>query len=364
MRAKAPIKAHPTRVRPRPARTGRRRDAEASAKPLPAPPAAAGEHPFVEYGRKILSLEAEAIAQIRPRLDEEFVRAVDILLACEGHVVVTGIGKPGFIAQKLSAILASTGVPSLYLHPADAAHGDLGRVTRDDVLLALSNSGSTEEIVRLLPPLRRIGARVIAVTGNRDSPLGRSADVVVDFGRLSEACPMGLVPTASSAALHAVCDALAMTVLNNRRFTTEDYALYHPGGSLGREVMKVAEVMRRGEANPVVMDSEPLHRVVAVMTNTTGRPGATNVVDRRGRLVGIFTDGDLRRLVEKGHHDFLAAVRTVMGQKPHTCSPDDRVHDAAARMRAERVDQLPVIDPQGRAVGLLDVQDLLAARFL
>ncbi|MGI5860748.1 MAG: KpsF/GutQ family sugar-phosphate isomerase [Myxococcales bacterium] len=321
-------------------------------------------HPYLAYGRHVLELESRAIESLSTRLDGGFVEAIELLLACKGHVIVTGIGKPGFIAQKLSATLASTGIPSLYLHPAEAVHGDLGRVTRHDVILALSNSGATEELLRLLPSLKRIGAKLIAVTGNAASPLALGADVVVDIGHNDEACPMGLVPTTSSAALHAVCDALAMTALNNRPFTSDEYALYHPAGSLGRSVMRVADLMRRGEANPVIGENEPISKAVAVMTNTPGRPGATSVVDKRGKLVGIFTDGDLRRLIERGHQDFSAPVSTVMGRSPRCCSQDDRVQQAAATMREGNLDQLPVVDRAGRPVGLLDVQDLLSARFL
>ena len=299
-----------------------------------------------------------------PRLGAGFVRAIELVVACTGHVVVTGIGKPGFLAQKLSATLASTGTPSLYLHPAEAVHGDLGRVTPDDVILALSNSGNTEEILRLLPPLKRIGAKVVAITGEADSPLAHGADVVIALGKTDEACPLGLVPTASSAVMHAVCDALALTVVQKKPFSSEDYALYHPGGELGRRVMRVGELMRAGEANPVVGEAEPLFRAVAVMTNTAGRPGATAVVDKKGKLAGIFTDGDLRRLVERGQQDFSVAVKSVMGKNPRTCAPEDLVQDAADRMREARIDQLPVVDAAGRPVGMLDVQDLLAARFL
>jgi arabinose-5-phosphate isomerase len=318
----------------------------------------------LNYARNVLAAEARAILALQERLDSSFEKAIELILDCPGHVVVTGIGKPGFIAQKLSATLASTGVPSLYLHPAEAVHGDLGRVERGDVVLALSNSGVTEEIVRLLPALRRIGAQVVAITGDPHSSLARGSDVVLDIGRIDEACPMGLVPTASSAALHAIGDALAMTLLKRRQFTSEEYAVFHPGGKLGRSVMRVFEVMRSGPANPVVKESAPLSDVVVVMTNTPGRPGAANVVDRAGRLVGIFTDGDLRRLVERGRTDFQAPVRDVMGRHPRVVGPEELVVSAAAVMREAKVDQLPVVDAEGRPVGLLDVQDLLAARLV
>jgi arabinose-5-phosphate isomerase len=320
--------------------------------------------PALDYALEVLTAEANAILSVRARLGENFVQVVDLCLGCQGHVVVTGIGKPGFIAQKLSATLASIGVRSFYLHPAEAVHGDLGRVSRGDVVLALSNSGATEELIRVLPALRRIGAKIVAITGDAESALGRGSDFVVDIGRIDEACPMGLVPTASSAALHAVGDALAMTLLKQRELTHEEYATFHPGGKLGRSVMRVSEVMRSGAANPIAQDTDALSKVVVVMTNTPGRPGAANVVDGEGKLIGIFTDGDLRRLVERGLTDFDAPVSRVMGKTPRCVLPTDLVINAAKLMREAHVDQVPVVDETGRPVGLLDVQDLLAARFV
>jgi len=314
------------------------------------------------YARQVLTQEAQAISSLGARLGDDFLTALDALQGTKGRVVCTGIGKPGFIAQKLSATLASTGIPSLYLHPAEAVHGDLGRVAKGDVVVALSNSGATEEIVRLLVPLRRLGVTIIALTGDVESALARGADVVVSLGAIDEACPMGLVPTASSAALHAVCDALAMTLAWRREFTESEYALYHPGGKLGRSVMKVREVMRTGEANPLIRDTASLEQVVVVMTRTRGRPGAANVVDAKGRLVGIFTDGDLRRLAEHHALDLKRRISEVMVRRPRCIGPEELVLAAAAIMRELKVDQLPVVDAEGRAVGLLDVQDVLAAR--
>jgi arabinose-5-phosphate isomerase len=235
-------------------------------------------------------------------------------------------------------------------------------VAKGDVVVALSNSGATEEVTRLLVPLKRLGVTVIAVTGAAQSPLGQGADLVVALGDIDEACPMGLVPTASSAALHAMCDALAMTLAYRRQFTESEYALYHPGGKLGRSVLKVREVMRTGDANPLVRAGATLEDVVVVMTRTAGRPGAANVVDAKGRLVGIFTDGDLRRLAERHELDLARSLDEVMVRHPRCIGPDELVLTAAALMRELKVDQLPVVDAQGRAVGLLDVQDLLAAR--
>jgi arabinose-5-phosphate isomerase len=318
----------------------------------------------VAWGREVLEAEAAAIRQVTARLDGRFAEAVAWLQGCSGAVVVTAIGKPGFVAQKLSATLASTGVRSFYLHPAEAVHGDLGRVAAGDVVLALSNSGASEELVRLLPSFKRLGAKLIALTGDPQSALARGADLVLDVGRVEEACPMGLVPTASSAALHALSDALAMALTRARRFTQDEYAQFHPGGKLGRQVMRVRELMRTGEAVPVVKGSAPLSAGVAVMTRTPGRPGATLVVDGKGRMVGIFTDGDLRRHVEKGTPRFDLPMREVMGKNPRSLGPEQKVTAAVALMRETRVDQLPVVDEAGKPVGLLDVQDLLAAGFV
>jgi arabinose-5-phosphate isomerase len=324
----------------------------------PPPPTSA----LLAYGRTVLATEAQAIASLA--LGEEFARAVRWILGCEGRVVITGMGKAGFVAQKISATLASTGSPSLYVHPAEAAHGDLGRIAADDLVLALSNSGETEEILRLLPALRRIGARVVALTRDHQSPLARAADLVVPLGPIEEACPLGLAPTASTAALLALGDALAMTVMENRPFDREDFALYHPAGKLGRGLMKVREVMRQGPANPLVGDRDTLAGCVAVMTKTPGRPGAATVVDRRGRLVGVFTDGDLRRLVERDQVDFAVPVAKVMTRNPRTVRPEALVSEAARVLAAAAIDQVPVVDELGRPVGLLDVQDLLAAKVL
>lgn len=319
---------------------------------------------LVKQGQKVVEAELRAINSLLPLLDASFAKAVELILASKGRLVVTGMGKPGFVAQKISATFASTGTPSLYLHPAEALHGDLGRVTRDDVILALSNSGRTEEIVRLLGPVGRIGAKVIAMTGDTRSPLAEQADVVLNIGNVAEACPLGLAPTASSTVLLVLGDALAMTVLDNRSFGNDDYALLHPGGSLGAKVMRVRELMRQGDANPMVKVSDPLSRAVAVMTQTPGRPGATLVVDKKGKLAGIFTDGDLRRLFESGNTAADLTVGEVMCREPRTVSPDLLVLQAAEVLREARIDQVPVVDEKGRPVGLLDVQDLLAVKVL
>jgi arabinose-5-phosphate isomerase len=327
--------------------------------PKPAP-----KQDIVDYAREVIRAEADALAQLGSRLNGGFARAVEMVLACPGRVVVTGMGKPGFIAQKISATFASTGTPSLYLHPAEALHGDLGRLVPGDLVLALSNSGETDEILRLMPSIRRLGAPIVAMTSGPRNSLADQADVVLEIGPVPEACPLGLAPTASTVALLAMGDALAMAVQHRRGFSPEQFASLHPGGTLGRQLLRVRDVMRTGERNPTVPSSSSLRETAAVMTRTEGRPGAASVVDAQGRLVGIFTDGDLRRLVQRGEVDFTRPVSSVMGKSPRTVGADDLAQTAAEILRNTQVDQLPVVDGDGRPVGLLDVQDLLAARLL
>lgn len=315
-------------------------------------------------GRRVVEAEIAALQSLVPKLDLQFAKAVEAIVSCKGHVVVSGMGKPGFVAQKISATLASTGTPSFYLHPGEALHGDLGRVSERDVVLLLSNSGRTEEMIRMMGPLRKIGAKTLVLTGDIDSPLAERADLILDIGKVEEACPLGLAPTASSTVLLVLGDALAMAVMESRDFGPEDWALYHPGGALGTRVMRVSEVMRTGADNPLVRADEPLSRAVAVMTQTPGRPGATNVVDEAGRLVGIFTDGDLRRLFERSEADPARPVGEVMGREPTTVDEEMLLGEAAKVLRDRHVDQVPVVDARGQLVGMLDVQDLLDLRVI
>jgi len=312
---------------------------------------------------EVIRLEARTIAGLEDLLDERFLEAADRVLACQGLVVVTGMGKAGLVGAKISATLASTGTPSLCLHPAEALHGDLGRIRAKDVLLALSNSGETAEIKALIPAARKIGATVIAMTGKADSTLARLADCVLDIGSVDEACPMGLAPTASTSAMLALGDALAMLISAERHFSREEYALYHPAGALGRKLMRVEEVMRKGEQLPLVAMGTPVKEVLATMTRTPGRPGAALVVDEGRHLQGIFTDGDLRRLLEDGPVERLGhPVDEFMGRQPKVARPELLVDEAEAILRENRKDQLPVVDEAGRAVGLLDIQDVLDTR--
>jgi arabinose-5-phosphate isomerase len=273
------------------------------------------------------------------------------------------MGKAGLVGQKISATLASTGSPSFFLHPAEALHGDLGRLRETDLLLALSNSGETEEVNVVIGGARRIGARVIALTGRADSTLGRHADCVLEIGRVEEACPMKLAPTASTTAMLALGDALAMVVLGERGFSKEDYARFHPLGALGRKLMKVREVMRQGAELPLVPAGTRITDVLLTMSRTKGRPGAALVVAPDGTLAGLFTDGDLRRLLEPGDAARLAdPVDEVMTRRPKVAHPDQLLEEAERLLREHKLDQVPVVDDAGRPVGLLDVQDLLTAR--
>ena len=311
---------------------------------------------------EVIRLEARTIEGLVARLDGSFDEAVERLLGCRGMVIVTGMGKAGLVGAKLSATLASTGTPSIFLHPSEAMHGDLGRIRSDDVVLALTNSGESDELKNLLPHVRRIGAAVVTITGEPDSSIAKLSDAVLDLGRVDEACPLGLAPTASTSAMMALGDALAMVVLAERGFSREDFARYHPAGSLGRSLMKVREVMRTGSELPLVPAGTPVVQVILIMSRTPGRPGAALIVGRDGHLEGIFTDGDLRRLLERGSAQLEQPVDACMGRHPKTVGPEALLAEAERLLRAHRIDQIAVVDEGGKAVGLLDVQDLLDTR--
>lgn len=313
----------------------------------------------------MLRLESEAIARLGERFVEAgpaaaFERAVAAMLACPGQVVVTGMGKAGVVGQKVSATLASTGTPSFFLHPSEALHGDLGRLRPGDVVLALSNSGETEEVNQVMAACRKLGNPLIGMTGRPDSTLGRHADHVLDIGRVEEACPLKLAPTASTTVMLALGDALAMAVLEERDFGPRDYAQFHPAGSLGRRLMRVDEVMRKGDAVPLVRAGTSVADALIQTSRTKGRPGASIVVDGEGALAGIFTDGDLRRLLEGGDFSRLELpIDHVMAAEPKVLRPTDLAVDAHRLLRENRIDNAPVIDDERRPVGLLDVQDLI-----
>ena len=310
--------------------------------------------------KKVLMIERDAVSDLIRRVDFNFEKAVNALYNIKGRVIVTGMGKPGFIAQKISATLSSTGTPSLYLHAAEALHGDLGKVTKEDLILALSNSGETDEIIKFLPIVKKIGAKLIAMVGNTKSTLARNADYVIDASVKREACPMGLAPTASTTAMLAMGDALAVALLDKKGFKEKDFALFHPGGILGKRLLlKVEDIMRKGRENPIVNENMSVKKVLLAITKA--RAGSASVVDSRGRLVGIFTDGDLRRHIESQPNLINKKVKEVMTKNPVTIKKDKLAAEAFDTLRSKKIDEIPVVDDKYRAIGLLDVQDLLKA---
>lgn len=316
--------------------------------------------PRIERAREIVEREAQAVRQVGERLGEPFLRTIDLILTLRGRVVTAGMGKAGFIAQKVSATLASTGTPSIFLHPAEAIHGDLGRVDPGDLLLAFSKSGETEELLVMLPHVKAVGVPIVGITQEQRSTLGRHCDVVLELGRIDEVGPFGLAPSASTTAMLALGDALALVVQEGRRFGPDDFARFHPGGDLGRRLMKVGELMRTGDRNPTVRTGATVLQAIEVMTRTPGRPGATSVVDHDGRLIGFFTDGDLRRLIEKGlANPRERGIDETMTRNPRSIRADTFALEALALLHQFAVDQLPVVDDRGVLLGLLDVQDLL-----
>lgn len=310
--------------------------------------------------RKVLRIERDAISSLEKRIDANFEKIVNIICRIKGRIIVTGMGKPGFIAQKISATLSSTGTPSLYLHPAEALHGDLGRVTKDDLILALSNSGETEEIVKFLPIVKKIGAKLIAMTGNTKSMLAKFADYVIDVSVKREACPLGLAPTTSTTAMLAMGDALAVALLDKKKFKEKDFAFYHPGGILGKRlILKVDDIMRKGAASPVVKKDTLVKKVLLAITKA--RAGSASVVDSKGKLIGIFTDGDLRRQLESTPNLIEKEVGLVMTKNPTVIDKERLAAEAFDILRSKKIDELPVVDKRYRPIGLVDVQDLLKA---
>jgi len=314
----------------------------------------------ISRAKKVLLNESKAIQKLVGRINRDFERAIILLSRIKGRVIVTGMGKPGFIAQKVSATLSSTGTPSLYLHPAEALHGDLGRVTREDVIIAFSNSGETEEVVKLIPIIKKIGAKLIAVTGNKRSTLAKNSDMAIDSSVDNEACPMGLAPTTSTTAMLALGDALAIALLEKKKIQPKDFALYHPGGSLGKRLLlKVDDIMRSKGKTPIVKKNARVKDVLLKITKL--RAGSASVVDGRGKLIGIFTDGDLRRHFKEGEALLNRKVGDVMTSSPVTINQDCLAAEAFEILRDREIDEIPVVDSRNRPVGVLDVQDILKA---
>lgn len=314
-----------------------------------------------DLARKVLCIEADAVKALSERLNGDFDMAVELILACKGRVVVSGMGKSGHVANKIAATLASTGTPAFFMHPAEASHGDLGMVTGADVVLMLSNSGEGDELLAILPFIKRMGAKLIAMTGNPTSTLAMGADVHLDAAVAQEACPLGLAPTASTTAALALGDALAVVLLDARGFNEEDFALSHPGGMLGRRLLvHVGDVMRGGEQVPRVTESASFQDALLEMTRKG--LGMTAVVNDAGQPVGILTDGDLRRLFERGMDFIQAGVAQVMHRDPFTITPGKLAVEVVELMEERKINGLLVVDEHGVLVGALNMHDLLKAK--
>jgi arabinose-5-phosphate isomerase len=322
-----------------------------------------------EFGKTVLQREAEGVTRLASLLDGNFDQAVEAILKCTGHVVVSGVGKPWLIGQKISATLASTGTPSFALHPSEAMHGDLGRLRRHDVVIALSNSGTSEEVNRMLPVIKRLGCLCIGVTANGESPLASNSDIVINMGKVSEACPIGMAPSVSTTVMLALGDALALAVMKARNFTKEDYARFHPGGALGRSLMKVGEIMRPIEETAVVgmtaMVVDALHAI------TLHKTGAAFIVDK-GVVKGVFTDGDLRRhlgqdTLDDGEGLLAQPIVDVMTSPCLTISEDKLVPEAVRMMQREKglvIGELPAVDQNGKLRGHVALKDLVVMHFV
>ena len=308
-----------------------------------------------DIARKVLRIEAQAIQELIGRVDAAFDKAVRMILDCRGRIVVTGMGKSGIICQKIAATLSSTGTPAFFMHPAEATHGDLGMIVKGDSVLVVSSSGETDELIRLLETIRRLGASLISMTGNPSSTLARQSDVTIDIGIAQEACPLGLVPTASTTVALAMGDALAVAVYSARGFSEDDFAALHPGGRLGKRLLKVEHVMHVGDAVPKVTPETPVLRAVEEMTRK--QLGCTTVVNKDGRLAGIFTDGDLRRLLQSGR-PLEGPIGEHMSRKPATIGGKELASRALAIMEERRITSIPVVDGAGMLEGIVQLHDL------
>ena len=315
---------------------------------------------IVVWAKEVLNIEKKGIDNLTKNLNSDFIKAVNIIAQCKGRVVVTGMGKAGIVGQKFSATLSSTGSSSFWLHAAEAVHGDLGSVREDDVVVVLSYSGETDEIKNLIPFIKRIGSKVVAITGNIKSSLARYADSVVGVKVDKEACAVGLAPTTSTTAMLAICDAISVVLQKIKGFGEKDFAFFHPRGSLGRKLLlKVKDIMRKGKFNPVVSEEALVKEVVLKIT--TAHAGAATIVNKNKKLVGIFTDGDLRRHLAEPQNLLKKKVKAVMTKNPIVVKDDDLASEALKILEKKKIDEVPVVDKNHRPVGMLDIQDLIAA---
>ncbi len=313
----------------------------------------------IEQAKRVLKIEAEAISALTERINESFVKAVDLIFFCKGKIVVTGVGKSGLIGQKIASTLASTGTPSFFMHPAEGIHGDLGMLSKNDVVIAISNSGESNEISQIIPVVKRMGLPLISMTGNHSSTLAKSGDAVLDVSVKEEACPLGLAPTASTTATLAMGDALAVAVLDKRGFNKEDFALLHPGGSLGKRLLvRVSDRMHTGEAIPLVTENTVMK--VALFEITSKRLGVTGVIDDEGFLEGAITDGDLRRAMEKGLDVLNKKASEIMTRNPKKVDTDALAAEALQKMEQHSITSLFVVDGE-KVAGIVHLHDLLKA---
>ena len=316
---------------------------------------------ILQEAKDVLQQEARGIENLIPKLDQNFVNAINLIMESKGRVVVTGMGKSGHIARKISATMASTGTPAIFLHPGEAIHGDLGMVTGDDVVLAISKSGETREVLNMLPSLKRIGAKVIAIVGEHNSTLAKNSDVILDASVEKEACPLGLAPTTSTTVALALGDALAVVLLSCHHFTKDQFAIFHPGGSLGRKLLLTVEnVMHKGEDNPVISEDSTVQDALFMMTEKG--LGAVSVVDEDGVLIGLVTDGDVRRGLETGSNFLQWPVDAMMTKSPRTITNDKLAAEAMHIMEKNQprpITVLPVVDKDHKAVGIIHLTDLL-----
>ena len=312
----------------------------------------------LKQAKEVLQIEAEGILGVVDRLDNNFVKMVDLIYACKGRVILTGIGKSGIVARKIVATLNSTGTPSLFLHPVEAMHGDLGMVSADDVVITLSSSGETDELNMLIPSIKRIGCPLIAFTGQVDSTLGRQSDIAIDVGVEREACPLGLAPTASTTALLAVGDALAVTLISKRKFKSSDFKKLHPGGSLGQHLsVKVQKIMLTGKKVPMVSNGQTMRHVIQEINRM--QLGAALVVGRDNILVGIITDGDIRRCLMTQERIYDRPVQEVMTRDPKTLGPNSLASQALSIMEKHEITVLPIVNPVQKVRGILHLHDIL-----
>jgi arabinose-5-phosphate isomerase len=325
------------------------------------------QSPVLDLARKVLAIEAAAVAQLSERLDARFLAAIEVILKCRGRVVVSGMGKSGHIARKIASTLASTGTPAFFVHPAEASHGDVGMVQHEDVFLALSNSGESHELLLIVPLIKRQGAKLIAITGNEASSLAQQADVHLDARVDQEACPLNLAPTASTTAALALGDALAVALLDARGFSADDFARSHPGGALGRRLLtRVSDVMRSGAAVPSVAESASVPDALAEMSRgfMGMTAGMTAIVDADGRVKGMFTDGDLRRALERLGDIRAMCIADLMTRNPRVIAPERLAAEAVQMMEEHKINQLLVVDEQQRLVGALNMHDLFRAKVI